>query len=60
MNKYDAFAEQNWDEYDIDEPCYECGGSGYVEGDCFQYTCCCADPVASHGLVRCPVCRGRG
>ncbi len=45
---------------DFDDVCYECGGEGYVEGHCFEDTCCCADPVASHGIVRCPVCRGRG
>jgi hypothetical protein len=26
--------------------------------DCFEDTCCCANPEKSHGYVRCPVCRG--
>ena len=45
---------------DIEEDCPDCGGEGYVEGDCFEDTCCCADPVTSHGLVKCETCGGRG
>lgn len=44
-------------EYDGEEyGCYECGGEGWIVADCFEDTCCCADPVESHGLVRCPLC----
>ena len=47
--------------YDLHcEDCPECGGEGFVEGDCFEDTCCCADPVTQHGLVRCPMCGGSG
>lgn len=45
--------------YEDDEDCYECGGEGFVLRDCFEDTCCCADPESSHGYKLCPVCRGR-
>ncbi len=52
------------EEYDIfdDEPecCGECGGEGYVVADCFEDTCCCAEPELEHGLIRCPTCGGNG
>lgn len=35
------------------EECGECGGEGWVTADCFEDTCCCADPETSHGVVRC-------
>lgn len=41
-----------------DEECDECDGYGYVVADCFEDTCCCADPVASHGYTKCPACSG--
>jgi hypothetical protein len=41
-----------------DGVCYECGGDGYVVADCFEDTCCCADPEEEHGLIICPNCRG--
>jgi hypothetical protein len=57
----DWFAErdqsQNYDEFD--DGCYECGGEGYVLADCFEDTCCCADPESQHGYIVCPVCRGK-
>lgn len=40
------------------EGCFECGDEGYVVDDCFEDTCCCADPELQHGLIRCPVCGG--
>lgn len=43
--------------YEIEEDdCSTCGGDGLIERDCFEDTCCCADPIASHGLRRCPDC----
>ena len=38
--------------------CYECGGEGFIVDDCFEDTCCCADPELQHGLIPCPVCGG--
>lgn len=43
-----------------DEECSECGGEGYVPADCFEDTCCCADPDLEHGYETCPQCLGRG
>lgn len=48
----------NCDELDGDT-CYECGGEAYVEADCFEDTCCCADPETSHGFIVCPNCGGK-
>ena len=45
--------EELYDVDDYDDECGDCGGEGWVEGDCFEDTCCCADPEKSHGLVRC-------
>lgn len=45
---------------DFDDFCGECGGDGIVLNDCFEDTCCCADPEAEHGYRTCPVCRGKG
>lgn len=42
------------------EGCGECGGEGYVVADCFEDTCCCAEPELEHGLIRCPTCGGNG
>jgi hypothetical protein len=44
---------------DEDDECYECGGEGIVLRDCFEDTCCCADPDLQHGYELCPVCQGR-
>ena len=44
------------DDSDFDEECEECGecgGEGWVTDDCFEDTCCCADPETSHGVIRC-------
>jgi hypothetical protein len=43
---------------DVDD-CPECDGEGFIDGDCFEDTCCCADPIASHGIKPCPFCGGR-
>jgi hypothetical protein len=48
---------ETFDDPDDDE-CYECGGDGYVLANCFEDTCCCADPETSHGYIKCPFCRG--
>ena len=52
--------EREAQDYYEEEYCPDCGGDGWVDGDCFEDTCCCADPVASHGVVKCPTCGGRG
>lgn len=39
------------------EPCDSCGGEGYVEGDCFEDTCCC---LGEHDYVACDQCLGKG
>ena len=45
---------------DEEDECPRCGGEGYIEDDCFEDTCCCADPASSHGIVKCPTCQGTG
>lgn len=37
--------------------CPDCDGEGMVEGDCFEDTCCCAEP---HELEDCTTCQGTG
>jgi hypothetical protein len=46
------------DEFE-DEDCDTCGGEGWVTAECFEDTCCCADPDTQHGLIRCPTCGGK-
>lgn len=43
-----------------DDECPECGGEGYITAECFEDTCCCADPDEEHGLIACPLCRAGG
>jgi hypothetical protein len=43
-----------------DSDCGECDGDGYVTADCFEDTCCCADPEAEHGVEPCPICNPDG
>jgi hypothetical protein len=43
-----------------DEDCVECGGDGWITDDCFEDTCCCADPETSHGMIPCPNCNPKG
>lgn len=38
---------------DYEGECPECGGEGFIEDDCFEDTCCCADP---HDIVPCKTC----
>jgi len=42
-----------------DDECDLCGGEGFIEGECFEDTCCCADPEDEHGLIPCPQCNGK-
>lgn len=37
--------------------CWYCGGSGYIDHDCGEDTCCCLYPEDN---VRCPECKGSG
>lgn len=49
------------DDYcDDDDGCWECGGEGWIENECFEDTCCCADPEASHGIRPCWRCNPQG
>ena len=51
--------EDYYDEaFEVD--CYECGGQGWVTADCFEDTCCCADPESQHGIEPCPLCNPEG
>lgn len=36
--------------------CWRCGGSGYLEHDCGEDTCCCMDPDD----IECDLCHGEG
>jgi hypothetical protein len=49
----EEIADDLYVECDEGEECGECGGEGWVLADCFEDTCCCADPELEHGLVRC-------
>lgn len=45
------------DEWDYEwEPCPTCDGEGFIVADCFEDTCCCADPEIEHGSLPCPTC----
>lgn len=41
-------------------PCEECGDEGWILDDCFEDTCCCADPETQHGIIPCPMCNPEG
>ena len=51
-----------WDTqyYEDEEPCQECVGEGWVVADCFEDTCCCAEPEKQHGVTPCPFCNPGG
>ena len=49
------YEDSDW----YEEDCYECEGEGFVLNECFEDTCCCADPELQHGYRICPVCRGK-
>jgi hypothetical protein len=38
----------------------ECGGEGWIAGDCDEDCCCCADPELEHGFWPCPICNPTG
>lgn len=40
--------------------CWECEGMGLVVDECFEDTCCCADPQNEHDTVFCRTCQGTG
>lgn len=42
-----------------DDECYQCGGEGWITAECFEDTCCCANPEEDHELIPCPVCSRR-
>ena len=56
MSRYQSQKPERCNPQEYEDECSECGGKGWVVGDCFEDTCCCADPVLEHGLVRCGVC----
>lgn len=59
----EGLAEEHFEGFDADdteEDCYECGGEGFIVDDCFEDTCCCADPDTEHGIIPCPQCNPRG
>lgn len=39
-----------------DNGCWNCGGSGWIEHQCFEDTCCCLDPDDDP----CPECNRDG
>ncbi len=52
---------EDLDDYDDeDEECYDCGGEGYLLGDCGEDSCYCANPETQHPQVLCLTCRGMG
>ena len=52
--------EEREEDFFEDDYCGECGGDGKVLNDCFEDTCCCADPELEHGYRTCPACGGFG
>ena len=49
--------ERHPDDFETEDGCYECGGEGFIVADCFEDSCCCADPEMDHGLIPCPLCK---
>ena len=43
-----------------DGDCARCDGDGWITADCFEDTCCCADPDEEHGSIPCPECNVDG
>jgi len=46
-------------EDNTDEPCPDCDGDGLMLADCFEDSCCCAEPEMEHDLILCPSCVSR-
>lgn len=44
------------DGHEMADGCYRCDGAGMIPADCFEDTCCCADPELAHDMMPCPVC----
>ncbi len=46
------------DDHDQNDDCWNCGGDGYIEGDCTcgEDCCCCLEPEPPI----CDICRGKG
>lgn len=57
LDEYLTTDVNNYDP-DPDEECYQCGGEGWITGECFEDTCCCANPEEDHDMIPCPVCSG--
>lgn len=47
-----------YDEFDDNSECWNCGGEGYIEGDCTCMEDCCACLVPDP--PRCSICQGKG
>lgn len=41
-----------------DDGCPYCDGDGFVVADCFEDTCCCAEPELEHDIIPCQHCNG--
>lgn len=52
--------DNDWDPLWDEDDCEECGGEGVILNDCFEDTCCCADPEEEHGYRDCPLCQPHG
>jgi hypothetical protein len=54
----DPYDDPNDKPDDEVESCPDCHGEGYVLADCFEDSCCCANPEEDHDLVPCATCGG--
>lgn len=59
---FDDTFDDDYEDFEDDqqEGCCECGGEGFIVDDCFEDTCCCADPETEHGIIPCPHCNAGG
>jgi hypothetical protein len=60
---FDRYAEEYEGEPEDEQEedfCSNCDGEGYIVDDCFEDSCCCADPETEHGVITCPTCQGKG
>jgi hypothetical protein len=58
MNNQSYGELAHWGLVDDDPTCLRCDGAGEILAECFEDTCCCADPE-EHGYITCPDCLGR-
>lgn len=42
--------------FDDLESCPDCDGEGFILDECFEDTCCCAEPELEHDIIPCPTC----